>query len=175
MKRNLILALLALALTIPAFAQKDCPECKEKERKAAQMKMMKMKRATFTQNLKLSEEESEKFWPLYEQYNDEINSVIEKQHSMMSKFNEKDLLGIDEESALMIIKQNSIAEKDLAEIKIRYYEKFLEVLPAQKVAKLIKEEKQIMHKIRKRDRQEAKPQEQIQKKEQNSLQLVPKK
>jgi hypothetical protein len=94
---------------------------------------------------------------------------------MMSKFNEKDLLGIDEESALMIIKQNSIAEKDLAEIKIRYYEKFLEVLPAQKVAKLIKEEKHIMHKIRKRDRQEAKPQEKIQKKEQNSLQLVPKK
>ena len=32
-----------------------------------------------------------------------------------------------------------------------------------------------MHKIRKRDRQETKPQEQIQKKEQNSLQLVPKK
>ena len=60
-------------------------------------------------------------------------------------------------------------------IDYRYYEKFLEVLPAQKVAKLIKEEKQIMHKIRKRDRQEAKPQEQIQKKEQNSLQLVPKK
>lgn len=175
MKRKLILTLLAFALTIPVFAQKDCPECKEKERKAAQMKMMKMKKATFTQNLKLSEEESEKFWPLYEQYNDEINSVIEKQHSMMSKFNEKDLLSIDEESALMIIKQNSIAEKELAEIKVRYYEKFLSVLPPQKVAKLIKEEKQIMHKIRKRDRQERKPQEQIQKQEQKSLQLVPKK
>lgn len=175
MKRNLILTLLAFALTIPVFAQKDCPECKEKERKATQMKMMKMKKATFTQNLKLSEEESEIFWPLYEQYNEEINSVIEKQHSIMGKYKEKDLLDIDSEVAKMLVEQNNKTEKELAEIKVRYYEKFLSILPAQKVAKLIKEEKEIMHKIRKRDRQERKPQEQIQKQEQKSLQLVPKK
>lgn len=176
MKRKLILALLVLfALTLPAYAQKDCPECKEKERKAAQQKMMKMKKATFVQNLKLTEEEMEKFWPIYVQYDNEINAVIEHQHSLMSKFKDKDLLDIDSESAKMLVEQNNKTERELSEIKIRYYNNFLEILPAQKVAKLIKEEKQMMRNLRKKDRQERKPQETSFKKEQNSLQLVPKK
>lgn len=176
MKRRLILALLVMfALTLPTYAQKDCPNCKEKERKAAQQKMMKMKKATFVQNLKLSQEEMEKFWPIYVQYDSEINAVIERQHALMSKFKDKDLLDIDSESAKMLVEQNNKTERELSEIKIRYYNSFLEMLPAQKVAKLIKEEKEIMHKIRKRDRQERKPQETLLKKEQNSLQLVPKK
>ena len=93
----------------------------------------------------------------------------------MSKYKEKDLLEIDSETAKMLVEQNNKIERELSEIKISYYEKFLSILPAQKVAKLIKEEKQMMHKIRKKDRQESKPQETLLKKEQNILQLVPKK
>lgn len=176
MKRRLILVLLVMfALTLPTYAQKDCPTCKEKERKAAQQKMLKMKKATFVQSLKLSEEEMEKFWPIYVQYDSEINAVIEHQHALMSKFKDKDLLDIDSESAKMLVEQNNKTERELSEIKIRYYNNFLEILPAQKVAKLIKEEKQMMRNLRKKDRQEKKTQEQIQKQEQKSLQLVPKK
>ncbi len=176
MKRKLILALLVLfALTLPAYAQKDCPECKEKERKVAQQKMLKMKKATFVQNLKLTEEEMEKFWPIYVQYDNEINAVIEHQHSLMSKFKDKDLLEIDQEAAKMLVEQNSKTERELSDIKIHYYKAFLDILPAQKVAKLIKEEKQIMRNLRKKDRKEGKPQETSLKKEQNGLQLVPKK
>lgn len=176
MKRRLILALLVMfALTLPTYAQKDCPNCKEKERKAAQQKMMKMKKATFVQNLKLSQEEMEKFWPIYAQYDKEINATIEKRHHLMSKYKEKDLLEIDSETAKMLVEQNNKIERELSEIKVSYYEKFLSILPAQKVAKLIKEEKQMMRNLRKKDRQESKPQETLLKKEQNSLQLVPKK
>ena len=174
MKKNLVLTLLALILTIPTFAQqKDCPECKEKERKAAQMKMMKVKKATFVQNLKLSEEETEKFWALYEQFDREINSIIEKQHHLMTKYKETDMLNLDKETAMMLIEQNSKTEKELAEIKVRYYEKFLEVLPPQKVVKLIVEEKEIMRNLRKKDRHERKEPEFQQNKQQNVIQLQP--
>ena len=138
-------------------------------------KMMKMKKATFVQNLKLSQEEMEKFWPIYAQYDKEIDATIEKRHHLMSKYKEKDLLEIDSETAKMLVEQNNKIERELSEIKISYYEKFLSILPAQKVAKLIKEEKQMMRNLRKKDRQESKPQETLLQKEQNSLQLVPKK
>lgn len=175
MKKNLILALLALiTFSAPVFAQKDCPECKEKERKAAQMKMMKVKKATFVQNLKLSEEETEKFWTLYEQFDREINSIIEKQHHLMTKYKETDMLNLDKETAMILIEQNSKTEKELAEIKVRYYEKFLEVLPPQKVAKLIVEEKELMRNLRKKDRHERKTEECPQKVGQKNLQLMKK-
>jgi hypothetical protein len=175
MKRNFVLTLLALILTIPTFAQqKDCPECKEKERKAAQEKMLKMKKATFIQNLKLSEEETEKFWALYEQYDKEINSVIEKQHHLMTKHKEGDLLNLDKETSMMLIEQSIVTEKELADIKARYYKEFLNVLPAQKVAKMIMEEKDIMRKLIKKERHEKKPQEKPQKTNPNSVQIMKK-
>lgn len=175
MKRNFVLTLLALILTIPTFAQqKDCPECKEKERKAAQEKMLKMKKATFIQNLKLSEEETEKFWALYEQYDKEINSVIEKQHHLMTKHKEGDLLNLDKETSMMLIEQSILTEKELADIKARYYKEFLNVLPAQKVAKMIMEEKDIMRKLIKKERHEKKPQEKPQKTNPNSVQIMKK-
>ena len=156
MKRRLILALLVM------FALAD-EDIQVNEQDVADI--CKMKKATFVQNLKLSEEEMEKFWPIYAQYDKEINATIEKRHHLMSKYKEKDLLEIDSETAKMLVEQNNKIERELSEIKISYYEKFLSILPAQKVAKLIKEEKQMMHKIRKKDRQESKPQEQIQKQE----------
>ncbi len=176
MKRKLILALLVLfALTLPTYAQKDCPSCKEKERKAAQQKMLVMKKATFIKNLKLTEEETDQFWELYMQYDREITAVIERQHSLMEKYKDVDMLEIDEEAAKKIVEQNNKTEKELSDIKVRYYNSFLEVLPAQKVAKLTVEEKKIMRNLRKKDKQDGQSQETFQKKEQNSLQLVPKK
>lgn len=175
MKKKLILALLALiTFSAPVFAQKDCPECKEKERKAAQMKMMKVKKATFVQNLKLSEEETEKFWALYEQFDREINSIIEKQHHLMTKHKEGDLLNLDKETSMMLIEQSIVTEKELADIKARYYKEFLNVLPAQKVAKMIMEEKDIMRKLIKKERHEKKPQEKPQKTNPNSVQIMKK-
>ena len=137
------------------------------------MKMMKIKKATFVQNLKLSEEETEKFWALYEQFDREINSIIEKQHHLMTKYKETDMLNLDKETAMMLIEQNSKTEKELAEVKVRYYEKFLEVLPPQKVAKLIVEEKELMRNLRKKDRHERKEPEFQQNKQQNVIQLQP--
>ena len=84
------------------------------------------------------------------------------------------MLNLDKETAMMLIEQNSKTEKELAEIKVRYYEKFLEVLPAQKVAKMIMEEKDIMRKLIKKERHEKKPQEKPQKTNPNSVQIMKK-
>ena len=59
MKRNLILTVLALSLTLTAVAQPKGKECQDVDKKELQAKMMKMKKPTFTQNLKLTKEESE--------------------------------------------------------------------------------------------------------------------
>lgn len=159
MKRNLILTVLALALTFTAVAQPKEKECKEFDKKELQAKIMKMKRATFTQNLKLTKEESERFWPIYEAYENELNAVMEKKHDSMSKFKDTDLLSLDEEQAKALLNMEIENEKMIANLKVSYYEKFSEVLPVQKVVKLLSEEKELMRKVMKKDRKERKPEE----------------
>lgn len=159
MKRNLILTVLALALTFTAVAQPKEKECEEFDKKELQAKIMKMKRATFSQNLKLTKEESERFWPIYEAYENELNAIMEKKHDSMSKFKDTDLLSLDEEQAMALLSMEIENEKMIANLKVSYYEKFSEVLPVQKVVKLISEEKKLMREVMKKDRKERKPEE----------------
>lgn len=159
MKRNLILTVLALALTFTAVAQPKEKECKEFDKKELQAKIMKMKRATFTQNLKLTKEESERFWPIYEAYEKELNALMEKKHETMSSYKDVDLLNLDDEQAKSLLSMEIENEKMIANLKASYYEKFSEVLPVQKVVKLISEEKELMRNVMKKDRKERKPEE----------------
>lgn len=159
MKRNLILTVLALSLTITAVAQPKGKECQDVDKKELQAKMMKMKKATFTQNLKLTKEESEKFWPLYEEFEREKNNLIEKQHMKMSKLKEMDILSLDELAAEELIDNEIKMDRMMSEIKVKYYERFKSVLPPQKVAKLMLEEKDLMRKVMKKDCREEKCEE----------------
>ncbi len=159
MKRKVLLTVLVLVLTLPVFAQeksKDCPV----DKKELQAKIMKMKKATFTKNLKLTKEEAAKFWPVYEVYDKEMNDAIEKLHSIKAKY--KDVEELKEAEAEIIIKTELETEKNILAIKTIYYEKFQEILPQTKVAKLILEEKKLMHQIRKKeqDKKQIKPETQ---------------
>lgn len=155
MKRKVLLTVLVLVLTLPVFAQEKSECHKEVDKKELQAKIMKMKKATFTQNLKLTKEESEKFWTLYEAYDAELNKTIEKAHAVKSKY--KNVEDIKEGDAENIIKIELETEKNILTIKTSYYERFQEVLPKEKVAKLILEEKKLMHQLRKKEQGKKKP------------------
>lgn len=168
MKRKVLLAVLALVLTFPVVAQEKLKECsKDVDKKELQAKVMKMKRATFTKNLKLTKEESEKFWPIYETFDKDLNAIMEKKHASMSKFRDIDLLDIDDEQATILFELEIETERAIAELKAHYYSKFSSVLPIQKVVKLFKEEKCLMRNLKKNeqgDKKCEKEQTKIQKK-----------
>lgn len=151
MKRNLILTVLVLSLTLTAVAQPKGREGQDVDKKELQSKMLKKKKAIFAQNLKLTKDEFEKFWPLYEEFETEKHKLIEKQHGNMSKLKDADVLNLDEESAMRLIDTEIKIDKMMSDLQFKYYEMFKSVLSPQKVAKLMIEEKNLMRKIMRKE------------------------
>ena len=158
MKKMIVIALTTVLLGLPVYAQKECKN-KEIDKKALQEKIMKKKQAAFMENLKLNKEEFEKFWPLYQEYDKAKFEIMERKHKAKSEFKKKDLLSVDENTANELIDMEIKTYMELAEVKRTYYEKFRSVLPAQKVAKLMFEEHEVvkgLNKERKKERMEKK-------------------
>lgn len=105
-----------------------------------------LKIAFITQQLALSTEEAQVFWPIYNEYSDELEKLrrdgVAKQAELRTKFNslsDKDLVAY----ADMVVDQ----KKREYEITDKYHEKFKKVLPIRKVILLYRAEQQFRQKI----------------------------
>ncbi len=97
--------------------------------------------AFFTERLRLTPEESQKFWPVYNEYQDEKNKIIERRRELTKNLiqnqrtlsdNEIEELG-DKYVATMI---------EEAELLTTYHARFKEVLPIRKVPRIYYTENQ---------------------------------
>jgi len=86
--------------------------------------------AFFTKILDLTPSESEKFWPLYNEYSD-------KERSLRANFNKnKPGKGMSEKEADDVINFYFDNEQQKLSLKKNYYDKFKMILPSTKVVKL---------------------------------------
>jgi len=121
MKRFTIFLLTLISLG--AFAQDDdlgqrYPKAREKINAA--------RAAYITQRLDLTTEEAEKFWPLY-------NEFTQKRHDIRKQYKIAKKSGQDEKALLDLDLKSKQQELDLEK---EYSDKFLKVLPAQKLVQL---------------------------------------
>jgi len=90
------------------------------------------KKALISEALKLTDEEGEKFWPLYNEYNEKVAAKNKELIDLLNDNAEKiDNLTNDE------------AEKIWKELEKKYFKKMLRVLPAGKVVKYFQAENKI--------------------------------
>ena len=84
--------------------------------------------------LDLSESEATKFWPLYKEYRDQINKLLDEQTEILFEMakNYKDL---SDAKAAELQNQLQTIAKGILEVKEKYTPKFREILPAKKVAR----------------------------------------
>ncbi len=127
--------LLSLAMVIIMAGGLWGQNPKKRERIAA------MKIAFITQELQLSPEESQKFWPLYNEYQREL----EKYKPAPSK--RPDVDNISDAEAEAMLQSMMQKESQMLEIKKRYIEKALTILPAQKVLKLFVAERKFKRQL----------------------------
>lgn len=102
-----------------------------KERMVEKVEAMRV--AFLTSKLDLTTEESEKFWPLYNEYSKYRKEL--RKDMMDSRRDQRRNELTEEESQKALEEQFNIQEKELT-LKKNYYEKFKAVLPPQKLAKL---------------------------------------
>lgn len=99
------------------------------------------KAAFFTEQLELSTEEARNFWPVYDEYEAE-KDVLKKQYERRRKI---ELLS-DVEVEEYLIQQFEFEDKQLV-LKRKYFERFKEILPIRKVARLNKTERAFKQKL----------------------------
>jgi hypothetical protein len=89
------------------------------------------KKAVYAANLGLTEEESARFWPIYDEYEAKVKPLQDRLAANINNFAEKyDTL--TEEDAAAILKEKMAIEKAREELKQKYTKKVEKALPPKK-------------------------------------------
>jgi len=87
-------------------------------------------------NLDLTPQESEKFWPLYDEYRQKIRSIRGRKLSLIEAYAERYRAGtVDDEFAEMAIKDALKVQLDTVKTRQKYWKKFRRIVPATKAAR----------------------------------------
>ena len=134
----MILAFL-ITYALPGMAQdKPDKERMEKHRKEMAEKIKVSKIAFITEELSLTPEEAEKFWPVYNEMEQKREESTKK---IMERFRKpEEQTEMTDEKALEMMDARFKQEKDLLELKTKYHQKFLDILSPVKVLKLYEAE-----------------------------------
>ncbi len=159
----IFVAMMVMVLVLPAQTQEQDKEKSEqnsermaKDRQEMGEKIKASKIAFITENVDLTPEEAEKFWPVYNEYEKKREEAT---HSLMGRFKgHKDGNWDDfsDEEAESMMEDRFKQEEALLELKKEYHKKFLDILSARKVMKLYKTEdmfkRQLMERLGQHER-----------------------
>ncbi|MBL4675816.1 MAG: hypothetical protein JKY70_06380 [Mucilaginibacter sp.] len=102
-------------------------------RTAKGKKILEARNNFIGQQLNLSDDESKKFWPIYNQYQQDLTAVRILKRANNSSTAANGTEQVDKEIAY---------EKQMVEIRQRYRDEFMKILPAEKVSLLYKSERE---------------------------------
>lgn len=132
--KKLLLTLTLTAFVISmAWAQQGRPEKFDHE----QFKANKI--AFITQALNLKPAEAEKFWPIYNQFENERNKLFEQRREMEKMIMERSD-NLSEKEYTELSRKFAALFKEEGDLTQRYNDQFLKILPAKKVVELYKAE-----------------------------------
>ena len=107
-------------------------------------KIKAMKVEYITTKLELTPTEAEKFWPVYNEYMDKMQTLAKKRRKKMQANKDKDL---SDKEVNELIELNFETEQKMLNLKRDYDKKFKSILPVQKVGKLYQAEMQFKHEL----------------------------
>ncbi|MEO6148770.1 MAG: hypothetical protein ABIN95_02095 [Mucilaginibacter sp.] len=96
-------------------------------------RLANIKRDYLSKQLDLTSEEAKKFWPLYKQYQQQLTNIRK-----LKRLNSTDAQANGTEQ----IKKELYYETELVNIRKRYQDEFLKILPPEKVSELYKSERE---------------------------------
>ena len=133
MKKLLILVLALAASTL--YAQQDIVEILRSDLKTQKVEII-------TETMDFTEQESTAFWPLYREYDLELNKLNDIRVSVIKDFAEHYDQMTDGKADELVKKSFDYMKKRNA-LREKYYNKFKKVLPVMKAAKLMQVENQL--------------------------------
>ena len=104
-------------------------------------KLNAYKIAFFTRRLNLTSQEAEKFWPVYNEFQDKRNSILLERQALNRNINQNELNMSDKEMIEAGDKHIALQVQE-ATLAQEYHKKFKEILSTQKVLRLYQAENQ---------------------------------
>jgi hypothetical protein len=133
--------ILFLLISFTFYAQGE--RMKEKRE---QIKAMKV--AFLTTELNLTSNEAEKFWPIYNTYDDkQFELRHQKMKGFFRKMNDEELDKLSEKEAAVLLNQIESNEEELFQLRKKFISNLKDVLPSVKIIKLKKAEENFSRKL----------------------------
>jgi hypothetical protein len=149
MKIKNILALLLFLVTFSFYAQNDKTDEKREKIKAFKVSFL-------TTELELTPTEAEKFWPIYNAYDDKQYELRhDKMKTYLKKLDDDNINSISEKEATTLLSQIECTDKELYLLREKFMTNLKKVLPAKKILKLKKSEDDFNRKLLKQYRDKA--------------------
>lgn len=138
--------ILFLLLSFTFYGQNDKSKDDKFKEKREQIKAMKV--SFLTSELDLTPSEAEKFWPLYNTYDEkQFELRHQKMKSIFKKLQNNELDKLSEKEAAALLNQIEDNEEDMFNLRRKFIISLKEVLPSVKIIKLKKAEEDFGRKL----------------------------
>jgi len=142
MKTRNILSLILILTSMISFAQNGRLMKQKKE----QVKSLKV--AFITSELDLTADESAKFWPLYNAFDEKQSEIRRtKMKSYLDRMDSENFDNVSEKEAATLLSQMESSEEELHQLRKKFIGSLKSVLPAVKILKLKKAEEDFNRKL----------------------------
>jgi Spy/CpxP family protein refolding chaperone len=149
MKIKNILPIILFFATFSFYAQNDKTDEKREKIKAYKVSFL-------TTELELTSTEAEKFWPVYNAYDDkQFELRHEKMKTYLRKLDEDNINSMSEKEAATLLSQIESTDKELYLLRDKYNTSLKKILSAKKILKLKKSEDDFNRKLLKQYRDKA--------------------
>ncbi|WP_456313126.1 hypothetical protein [Pseudomonas shirazensis] len=149
MKIKNILPLLLFLVSFSFYAQNEKTDEKREKIKAYKVSFL-------TTELELTSTEAEKFWPIYNAYDDkQFELRHDKMKTYLRKLDDNNIASLSEKEAATLLSQIESTDKELYVLKEKYMSNIKKVLSAKKILKLKKSEDDFNRKLLKQYRDKA--------------------
>lgn len=141
MKIKNILPLLLFLTSFSFFAQNGKIDEKREKIKAFKVSFL-------TTELELTSMEAEKFWPIYNAYDDKQFDLKHlKMKTYLRKLNDDNINNLSEKEAVTLLSQIESTDKELYSLREKYMANLKKILSAKKILKLKKSEDDFNRKL----------------------------
>lgn len=135
--KKLVTIFILLFTTLSSFAQSE-----EDDRNAQRERIKALKVAYFTQELNLNEKLAEKFWPIYNAYENDRRELHEREHVDL-----KNVECYNEDEANKLLEEFLTIESEEYKIKKQLFKDLKEIISAKEIIRLHKLEDEFHKKL----------------------------
>ena len=141
--KSIVFGLMTVLLSTSVFGQN--PESRKMRAQEKRDKIEAQRAAFITTRLELSTEQSAKFWPAYNQMQEELKTVKKALKAEIKEMGKVEEMS-NKDVKTMLEKQLAAEEKAVA-VKRKYNEQFFNIIEAKQVAKLHKAEQEFKREV----------------------------